>query len=142
MSRKLLAVMLALGLPLAVVAGASAASAARSEQVVFSGTGFGDFGPFGFWVWCQVQTHNPYETDCNGAIYFYELGLTKHITGDVSEIADDQYQMDLASRDGSIACTLTNEPPIVHGPDNTVDASCSSPSGSGTSTNAVVTNNG
>jgi hypothetical protein len=109
---------------------------------VFSGTGGGDFGPVGFWVWCQVQTSNPYETDCNGSMYFYQLGLVKHVGGEVSEPADDQYQMDVSSADGSVACTLTNEPPIVHGPHNTVDVSCSSPSGSGSSSTAVVTNNG
>jgi hypothetical protein len=140
--RVFMAAILVLGLPVALIAGAPAATAERSEQVVFSGAGAGDFGPFGFWVWCQVETSNPYETDCNGSIYFYQLGLTKHVTGDVTEPADDQYQMDLASSNGSIDCTLTNEPPIVHGPHNTVDASCSSPSGTGTSTNAVVTNNG
>ena len=142
MSRIFLAAVLALGLPLALITQAPVASAERSEQVVFSGIGSGGFGPFGFWVWCQVETSNPYETDCNGSMYFYQLGLVKHVTGDVSEPADDQYQMDLASADGSVACTLTNEPPIVSGPHNTVDASCSSPSGKGSSTNAVVTNNG
>jgi hypothetical protein len=141
-SRVFMAAVLALGLPVAMIAGAPAATAERSEQVVFSGTGGGDFGPFGFWVWCQVQTTNPYETDCNGALYFYQLHLTKQVTGDVSEPADDQYQMDLASSNGSVECTLINEPPIVSGPHNTVDASCSSPAGKGTSTNAVVTNNG
>lgn len=142
MSRVLIAVTLAVGLPLSAAATATPASAARSEQVVFSGTGSGDFGPFGFWVWCQVQTHNPYETDCNGAMYFYGLHITKHVTGDVSEIGDDQYQMDLASKDGSVDCTLTNVPPILQGPNNTVDADCSAPSGTGSSTTAVVTNNG
>ena len=142
MSRILLAATLAVALPLGVLGGGTLASAdSRSEQVVFSGTGFGDFGPFGFWVWCAVDSHNPYD-DCNGAMYFYGLHLTKHVDGTVSEPADDQYLMDLSSRDGSIVCSLENEPPILQGPHNTVTATCSNPAGSGSSTNAVVTNNG
>src|SRR6266540_1395681 len=140
--RRFLVVALALGLPAGLIAGAAPARAERSEQVVFSGTGNGDFGDFGFWVWCQVDSQNPYETDCNGAMYFDELHLTKHVTGDSSEPEDDTYQLDVASRDGSVDCTLTNVPPILQGPHNTVGVSCSSPLGSGTSTNAVVTNNG
>jgi hypothetical protein len=141
MSRIVVAACLAVAVPIGLLATAPVASAERSEQVVFSGTGFGDFGPFGFWVWCAVDSHNPYD-DCNGAMYFYGLHLTKHVDGEVTEPEDDQYQMDLSSRDGSIVCTLINEPPIVHGPHNTVNASCSTPAGSGTSTTAVVTNNG
>lgn len=46
--------------------------------------------------------------------------------------------MDVASKDGAVACDLWNELPILHGPHNTVDVSCSSPAFDGTSTNAVV----
>ena len=120
---------------------APAASAANnSEQVVFSGTGFGSFGPVGFWIWCEADSNNPYQGECNGSMYFYALHLTKHVD-DVAPIAEPEehmYVMTVASSDGSIACTLTNEPPIVHGPHNTVDITCTSPAGSGQSTSAVV----
>jgi len=140
-SRSILAAVVALAVPVAILAGTPAASAARSEQVVFSGTSVGDFGPVGFWVWCTVDSHNPYD-DCNGAMSFSGLQMTKHVDGYVEETADDQYVMDVESSDGSIDCMLTNAPPIVSGPHNTVTVTCSAPAGSGTSTNAVVTNNG
>src|SRR5438045_1666552 len=43
---------------------AAAASAANSsEQVIFSGGGYGTFenidGPFGFWIWCEADSGNP-----------------------------------------------------------------------------------
>jgi hypothetical protein len=120
--------------------GPTASAANNSEQVVFSGTGFGSFGPVGFWIWCEADSNNPYQGECNGSMYFYALGLTKHVEDvvPISEPEEHMYVMDVASSDGSIACTLTNEPPIVHGPHNTVDISCTSPSGSGQSTTAVV----
>ena len=120
--------------------GPTASAANNSEQVVFSGTGFGSFGPVGFWIWCEADSNNPYQGECNGSMYFYALGLTKHVEDvvPISEPEEHMYVMDVASSDGSIACTLTNEPPIVHGPHNTVDISCTSPSGTGQSTNAVV----
>jgi hypothetical protein len=49
----------------------------HSEQIIFSGTGFGDFGPFGFWIWCQdPESSTPYAEECAGAMYFYALQLT------------------------------------------------------------------
>ena len=60
----------------------------------------------------------------------------------MEELGDDVYQMDVASTDGSVACTLTNVPPITHGHTNTVDISCSSPSATATSTDAVVVSTG
>ncbi len=133
---------------------AAAASAApgqggdhHAEQIVFSGTGFGTFngtpGPFGFWIWCEDEdASNPYAEECNGAIYFYALGITKGVEGDVEEISEGVYQMTVMSRKGSsVSCTLTNvleddEP--SSGPTNTVMVNCTAPNGSGQSTNSVV----
>lgn len=123
-----------------VATGPAASAANNSEQVVFSGTAFGSFGPVGFWIWCEADSSNPYQGECNGAMYFYALHLTKHVE-DVAPIAEPEehsYVMTVASSDGSIQCTLQNETPIVHGPHNTVDVSCTSPSGTAQSTNAVV----
>jgi hypothetical protein len=142
-SRRFVVAALVLALPIAIAGLSVPAGAERSEQLVFSGDGEGSFGEVEFWIWCQVESENPYETDCNGAMTFDDQGIHgTHVTGDASEPEDGVYQMDVASSSGNIDCTLTNEPPIVHGPHNTVDIDCSSPSGSGTSTDAVVNNNG
>jgi hypothetical protein len=119
-------------------AGQTAAKAA--EQIVFSGTGTGTFGPFGFWIWCEdEEAGNPYAGECNGAMYFYALGITKHVEGEVSEGAEGIYTMDVQSTlDDSVDCLLTNAGEPVSGPRNTVNVTCSAPSGSGTSTTAVV----
>jgi len=102
-----------------------ARAANNSEQVIFSGTS----EDFGFWVWCQAGQagpsvgHSRHETDCNGALYFYQPGVVVHVIGEVSEPADEMYVMDLESTKGSVSCTLTNTPPITKGPTNTVTAS-------------------
>jgi hypothetical protein len=128
-------------LALVTLAVGPAAQAAAKEQVIFSGEADGTAGEVGFWVWCAVDEAGNYD-DCRGAIQFDVLHLTKHMDGEVSEIGEDVYQMDVSSSDGSIACTLTNEPPINHGPTNTVDISCSSPSSTAQSTDAVVVSTG
>ena len=132
--------------------GVTVARAAGTEQIVFSGTGFPPVSSeaWGFWVWCQNEQaepsvgHSRYETDCNGALYFYDHGVVVHVTGEVSESEDVEgmYIMDLESDDGSVVCTLTNTPPVNHGPHNTVTASNCTVNGESetglVSTNAVV----
>src|SRR5213592_3509517 len=113
------------------------ASAQGKEQVVFSGEGTGSFEAE-FWIWCAVDPAGGYD-DCNGAMRFDDLHLVRHVEGEVAETGEDVYQMDVEStRDGAVACTLTNVPPITHGHTNTVVIDCSSPSGSATSTDAVL----
>lgn len=116
-----------------------------SEQVVFSGVASSSTfpGPVGFWIWCEAESDNPYDDECNGAMYFYALSITRHVEGEVVELGADTevYQMTVSStRDGAILdCVLTNpngEP--NHGPTNTVTVSCTQPGGTATSTNAVV----
>jgi hypothetical protein len=125
--------------------GAGQGEAHHSEQVVFSGTGTGTFDgtdtPFGFWVWCEAESDNPYAGRCNGAMYFYALGITRSVKGTNSEVGEDSdvYTMVVSSTDGAVACSLTNpNGPSNHGPSNEVDVVCGSPSGTGTSTTAVV----
>jgi len=67
------------------------ARAAASQQIIFSGTGvFTDddaprpITPFGFWIWCEGASSNPYQGECNGAMYFYAFGITKGVFGSVS----------------------------------------------------------
>jgi hypothetical protein len=129
-------------LTLAVLAIGPAARAQGHEQVIFSGEAEGSLGEVGFWIWCAVDESGNYD-DCSGALAFDDLGLVRHVEGEVAEIDDEVYQMDVEStRDGSVACTLTNVPPILPGPKNTVDISCSAPSGSATATDAVVVSTG
>jgi hypothetical protein len=113
----------------------------HSEQIVFSGTGFGDFGPFGFWIWCQdADSSTPYAGECNGAMYFYALHITKGVEGEVSEGPDGIYTMTVNSRKGdSVSCTLVNDSEeLTAGPTNSITVTCSAPAGTGTSDNAVI----
>lgn len=113
----------------------------HSEQIVFSGTGFGDFGPFGFWIWCQdPDSSTPYAEECAGAIYFYALQITKGVEGEVAEGPDGIYTMSVTSRKGdSVSCTLVNDSEEINaGPTNGVTVTCSSPAGSGHSDNSVI----
>ncbi len=144
--KKLIVATLALTLLLTVtVSLASPAFAASSEQVVFSGTGFGSFQntptPFGFWIWCEGDSSNPYHGQCSGAMYFYALGIVKHVVdGNITELPEGNYSITvLSTLDNTVNCTLVNALPIRSGPDNTVTATCTAPAGTGTSFNAVVT---
>ncbi len=120
------------------------ARAASSGQVVFSVnvlSGFGTFAgtptPVGFWVWCEAESTNPYQGECNGSLYFYALGGPQHVTGTIRELAPDQYQMHVTSA-GGFDCRLTNVLPVTSGPTNTVTLSCTSPAGTTTVPNVVV----
>jgi hypothetical protein len=128
----------------ATPAGVPAAN--NSEQVVFSGIGLPPTSsePFGFWIWCQneqASQNAAYNTDCNGAMYFYARGITAHVTGEVTEPSEGTYAIAVSTRDRNVQCTLTNVPPIQRGPHNTVIAQCTVNGESLTglrSTNAVV----
>ena len=151
-SKRVAAIVLAAVAAAVLVAmpGSAVQAAQNSEQVVFSGTGFPTTSsePWGFWVWCQNQQAGPsqgaYETDCNGALYFYARGIVVHVTGEISEseLEEGIYEMDLESRDGAVVCTLTNSLPILHGRHNTVTADPCTINGESVtglvSTNAVV----
>jgi hypothetical protein len=124
-----------------------AQSQQNSEQIVFSGAGtftYTNASPgtnaFGFWIWCEsAEASNPYHGVCNGAMYFYGLGITKHVAGGATEISDGVYQMSVVSTvDDTISCTLTNAAPAQKGPKNTIMVACTAPAGSGVSTTAVV----
>jgi hypothetical protein len=144
--KKFIVATLALMLLLAVtVLPASTAFASSSEQVVFSGTGFSTFNntptPFGFWIWCEGPSSNPYQGQCSGSMYFYAIGIPKHVVdGKITGLGNNQFSITVVSTlDNSVDCTLVNAPPLLSGPDNTVTANCQAPAGTGTSDNAVVT---
>lgn len=123
---------------------AIAALAASSQQVVFSGGGiFPGVTPFGFWIWCESSSSNPYFLECNGAMYFYALGIVKHVAGTVTSNGGNSFTLNVVSTaDDSVACALTNVPPATSGPTNTVDVNCTAPGAvhgvTGTSRSAVV----
>jgi hypothetical protein len=127
---------------LALGAASAGSSANSSEQIVFSGTGSGTFSytnsAVGFWIWCQNSNPAgaPYSGACQGAMYFYELGITTHVFGEVSELSPWNYEMDVTNG-SNVSCALRNTTE-VKGPHNTVTIWCSSPSGSGSSSSAVV----
>jgi hypothetical protein len=137
MRRGVAAIGIALSLAAFAMLQPATALAKGHEQVVFSGEGEGSVGEAEFWIWCAVDPSGAYG-DCNGAMRFDDLKLAKHVSGEVSEPSEDVYLMDVASRDGSVSCTLQNVPPIRHGHSNEVDISCTSPQGDAVSPDAVV----
>ena len=127
-------------LVVSILAMASVAAAANnSEQVVFSGTGFGTFDgtptPFGFWIWCESDSNNSYVGECHGAMYFYLLHITEAVEdsgeGAIQENGEGLYSIsvvDQKTQGSVIACTLTNHSDD-HGPNNMFDVICTTPSG-------------
>jgi hypothetical protein len=99
---------------------------------------------FGFWIWCEAESTNPYTGRCNGAMYFYGIALTKGVFGTVTESRTQKhvYVMTVRSSDNKVVCTLTNVLPITKGITNTVNAACSAPSGVGVSLHTVVQSTG
>ena len=130
-----------------------AAAANNSEQVVFSGTGFGTFTPnggsptdtpFGFWIWCEADSGNSYLGECHGAMYFYALGITRAVEdagpGAVQELSEGIYSISVVDKKGqgaTIACTLTNSSDDP-GPSNMITVSCGAPAGTGIAPKSVV----
>lgn len=129
---------------LLLAAPAATAQPNAAKQIVFSGIAFDNStfannSPAGFWIWCEdANAGNPYAGRCNGAMYFYALGITKGVFGTVSESAGI-FTMSVQSADGSVDCDLSNaSASLLRGPRNEVDVTCAAPSGSATSSNAVV----
>ena len=144
MSRVLFAAALLLSVAALIASVAQPALAqTASTQVVFSGTGSGVFNTktthFGFWIWCEGAPSNPYAGVCNGAMYFYALGITRPVSGVVTG-TKPAFVMNVHSpgTTPAVKCTLNNVAPVTSGPTNTVNVACSSPSGSGSSSTAVV----
>jgi hypothetical protein len=113
-------------------------AANSQEQVVFSGAAPGTFGGkqgiAAFWIWCK-NTEGPnshtYGTDCNGAMQFPALGISKGVTQEegITEPSEGAYVIHVQSRSDngqSVDCTLSNVPPITSGPTNTVNVHCAS----------------
>jgi hypothetical protein len=130
-------------------AAAAAAEPRNSEQVVFSGVAaigstFQNTSPVGFWIWCEAESDNPYAHECKGAMYFYALGITMHVSDNedvtsIEEFGDEQYRIRVKStKDDSIECTLESLSAPVKGPHNSIHVSCTSPAGAADSTTAVV----
>jgi hypothetical protein len=121
------------------------ATARNSEQLGFSGVATeGTGAPVGFWIWCEVDSRNGYNEECNGSMYFYALGITKHVIDvedGITEGANETYTIRVHSTlDDSIACTLANAAEPEHGPHNTVTIDCTSPAGVHAVSNTAVVN--
>ena len=132
-----------------------AAAANNSEQVVFSGAGSGTFSldggqptstPFGFWIWCEADSGNPYVGQCHGAMYFYALGVVRAVEdsgpGAIVENGTGLYSISVVDKKGQglISCTLTNSSDNS-GPSNMITVGCTAPGaiiGSGLAPNSVV----
>jgi hypothetical protein len=119
-------------------AGVGGRAANNSEQVVFSGTA----GPVGFWIWCEADSTNPYAGECNGAMYFYDLGITQHVIDSAPPeegAVEGTYTLRVESTgNDAVSCTLANTAPPVHGPHNSVTVSCTTPMVSTSTSRAVV----
>ena len=122
------------------------ATPSPSGQILFEGIGSGTFNsqamPFGFSIRC-------YGTNCVGAIGLGSSNTVSYVTGTVVQVQQDTYMLSVSSAQTptgtlppstppSVACSLVNTPPITSGGANTVTMTCSSPAGSGTSTDAIV----
>ncbi len=72
-------------------------------------------------------------------MYFYALGITRPVTGATTG-SNSLFTMTVKSRGTTpvVSCVLNNPNAPVSGPHNTVDVTCTAPSGGGTSTNSVV----
>ena len=122
------------------------ASAGAAEQVIFSGVGVtqsGPFSPVGFWVWCIAEGNGPYAEHnvCAGAMYVYAQGITVGVHGWIEETDEGLYTMHLQSnKAGGLSATLNNPDEAVSGPNNEVDFSVTTGAGtsSGSSDSAVV----
>ena len=91
-------------------------------------------------MWCEdFDASNPYAGACVGSMYFYDIELTKFVSGEVTVLDESaSFSVDLASRDGSIDCTVTGNT-ADKGPSNTITVDCSVPAErSGTLSKVVV----
>jgi hypothetical protein len=135
--------------------GTTLALGQSSEQVIFANTDNPNAGAtqtgvftytslnpedkfFGFWIWCEADSTNPYKGRCKGSMYFYGIALTKGVSGTITEPQAHAYAMTVHSADNKVACTLRNVPPITRGLTNTVNVACTAPSGVGVSLHTVV----
>jgi hypothetical protein len=95
----------------------------------------------GFWIWCEVISGNPYQEECKGAVYFYDLGLVRAVEENESlppTLVGSSATMWVESEDGRISCMLRNPNPPTRGPTNLVNVACSTPARAGDMVNVVV----
>ncbi len=137
--------MVAVMLGLALAPGAQASGA---QQIVFSAqnppsTGSFTSGsvttPFGFWIWCEGASTNPYTGRCGGAMYFYGLAIVRGVQDFAAPtFGTSAVTLHVQSGDGAVHCDLTGPLSPSSGPTNTISVTCMKPSGSGTASNAEV----
>ncbi len=138
MVRRVIIGLAAAALALGLISGVG--SARSSEQVVFSiAPAFSEsLGPFGFWIWCEAESTNPYVGECAGTIYFYGTTAVEQVAdhASITEGPTGIYTISINTSD--ISCTLKNETSSPHGSGQKIDVSCTSPfNGSATVTGVV-----
>ena len=155
--------------PALLMVAVSATAQNNAEQVTFGAQGVTmtltnntkniPATPFGFWIWCSADAPSGSQGGyaahhaCQGSIYFYALGHTMAVIGDVSEDPNNGGIYTMSVLQGTLpellsgthvpafTCTLTNKVPDAQGSINSaVDVNCVfiSPELGGPSTGAAL----
>ncbi len=123
-------------------------SAAPSEQVIFSGTGFTVDGlhKVGFWIWCQPEGNSPiYTGACRGSVLLNGEGPAAGVAGFIVENPDGTYVARVFATNAKsflVGAAFHNvNPKPTHGPSNVVQFGVLTTDGinsTGVATGAVV----
>lgn len=92
----------------------------------FSSSGVSNI--FGFWIWCETSSSNPYNGQCGGALYYANVATGAYVAVHVEDSAPaTPGSVTVTTSDGKITCTLVPPLTSTSGPTNTIGASCSGP---------------
>ena len=143
-----LAAIAVITLAFTIIPAGRSASAAPSEQVIFSGVGFTNDGllEVGFWIWCQPEGNGPiYTGACRGSVHIKGQGPAAGVAGFIVENPDGTYVARVFSnnpRTFVVAAAFHNvDPTPAHGPNNLVQFGVLTALGNnptGVATDAVV----
>ncbi len=81
----------------------------------------------GFWIWCEVSSSNPYNGQCAGDMYLFEIPggyvhvSVSEVTGEVSPSSETVQSTDPSN---SFTCTFTIPASPTQGQTNAVPTSC------------------
>lgn len=134
-------------LAITVTPAVRSASAAPSEQVIFSGVGFTTTGlEVGFWIWCMSEGNSPqYTGACRGSVRVSGQEPASGVAGFIVENPDGTYVARVFSINANtflVAAAFHNvDPTPAHGPNNLVQFGILTSAGNnptGVSTDSVV----
>jgi hypothetical protein len=122
-----------------------------NQQLIFqdrAGTGSGSFNgqttPFGFWIWCQPVSSNAYGTECVGSLYFYHLGITTGVDGQVNYFSQSGNNLAFTVTVSAVhntavsSCVFSFSGTVGEGASNRVSLICTKPAGTGTDTQVSI----